>query len=224
MDSLRENFPPQLLSAYLEGNFCNLTNTSVYYPFNRDVHWTDEVVKDDDRIFVSIDFNVGACFCEVVVRRGDCFHVVDEFHPRDTPAVVRKLQETYPRQLERGDLVVIPDAASRQRSTSNAATSDLSLLKKGGFAVKAQSANPQVADRVNGINVLLLADRIKVSNKCKYLIKSLEQQAYSKDGKPEKGIGGLDDISGPVDALGYGITYLAPLRRWQSGGSTVRVW
>ena len=117
-----------------------------------------------------------------------------------------------------------PDAASRQRTTTNAAESDLSLLKKGGFIVKAQSANPQVADRVNCINVLFLANRLKVHNRCKYLIRSLEQQAYDKTGKPEKGIGGIDDVSGPIDACGYAISYLSPLRRWQSGGSTVRLW
>ena len=49
----------------------------------------------------------------------------------------------------------------------------------------------------------------------------MEQQA-TKTGS-QKRARGKDDISGPVDALGYGITYLAPLRRWQSGGSTVRV-
>ena len=134
------------------------------------------------------------------------------------------LQERYADFVERGDLVVIPDAASRQRTTTNAAESDLSLLRKGGFAVKTQSANPQIADRVNAVNVLLLADRLKVHNRCKYLIKSLEQQTYDKSGKPTKGIGGLDDISGPVDALGYGITYLAPLRRWATGGSSFRTY
>ncbi len=62
---------------------------------------------------------------------------------------------------------MVPDAASRQRSTTNAAESDLSLLKKGGFVVKSQSSNPQVADRINCVNVLLLANRLKVSNRCK---------------------------------------------------------
>ena len=52
----------------------------------------------------------------------------------------------------------------------------------------------------------------------------METQAYSKTGKPEKGIGGKDDVSGPVDALGYGIHYLAPLRRWTAGGSSIRVY
>jgi len=90
--------------------------------------------------------------------------------------------------------------------------------------VKAQSANPQVADRVNCVNVLLLATKLKVHPSCKYLIKSLEQQAFDKTGKPEKGIGGKEDISGPVDSLGYAISYLAPLRRWGVGDSKFRVW
>jgi hypothetical protein len=74
------------------------------------------------------------------------------------------------------------------------------------------------------VNILLRANRLKVHGSCKYLIKSLEQQSYTKTGKPDKGIGGKDDISGPVDALGYGVSYLAPLRRYQAGGSSIRVW
>jgi PBSX family phage terminase large subunit len=224
VESLYQNYDNQLIASYIKGEFTNLANTTVYHPFDRDRHWCDTDLSPEDRIFIGIDFNVGACFCMVMVRRGDEFHVVAEHHPKDTPAVVKLLRETYGDYVERGDLVVIPDAASRQRTTTNAAESDLSLLKKGGFVVKNQSANPQVADRVNAINVLLLADRLKVHNRCKYLIKSMEQQTYSKTGSPEKGIGGLDDISGPVDALGYAITYLAPLRRWTTGGSSFRTY
>ena len=136
-----------------------------------------------------------------IVRRGDEFHVVDELYPKDTPAVVNALAEKYKVQNQEGNLVVIPDAASRQRTTTNAAESDLSLLKKGGFVVKAQNSNPQVADRVNCVNVLLLANRLKVSANCKYLIKSLEQQVYDKTGKPDKGIGGIDAASGITTKL-----------------------
>ena len=224
IESLYQNYEANLIASYIEGEFTNLSNTTVYHPFDRDVHWTDEVIKREDRVFIGLDFNVGACFCIAMVRRGDEFHVVDELYPKDTPAVVDALRERYAGQLSEGNLVCIPDAASRQRTTTNAAESDLSLLKKGGFVVKSQSSNPQVADRVNAVNVLLLANRLKVHNNCKYLIKSLEQQAYDKTGKPTKGIGGIDDVSGPVDALGYALSYLAPLRRWQSGGSTVRIW
>jgi PBSX family phage terminase large subunit len=224
VESLYNNYDPQLIASYINGEFTNLANTTVYHAFDRDVHWTDEVIREDERMFIGIDFNVAACFCMVIVRRGDEFHVVAEHSPKDTPAVVRHLAETYPKHREAGNLVVIPDAASRQRTTTNSSESDLSLLKKGGFVVKAQSANPQVADRVNCVNVLLLANRLKVHSSCKYLIRSLEQQVYEKTGKPEKGIGGKDDISGPVDALGYAITYLSPLRRWEVGGSKFRIY
>lgn len=224
VEALYQNYDANLIASYINGEFTNLANTTVYHPFDRDRHWCDTEIQPEDRVFVGIDFNVGACFCMVMVRRGEEFHVVGEHHPKDTPAVVKLLKETYAEQVERGDLVIIPDAASRQRTTTNAAESDLSLLKKGGFTVKTQSANPQVADRVNAINVLLLADRLKVHNRCRYLIKSLEQQTYSKQGTPEKGIGGLEDISGPVDALGYAISALAPLRRWTTGGSAFRTY
>ena len=224
VDSLYQNYDSNLIASYCNGDFTNLENTTVYHPFDRDKHWTDEEINTEDRIFLGVDFNVGACFCMTIIRRGDEFHVIDEHYPKDTPAVVTKLSNIYSDQLQRENLVIIPDAASRQRTTTNASESDLSLLKKGNFIVKVQSANPLVADRVNCINVLLLANRLKVHNRCKYLIKSLEQQVYDKTGKPTKGIGGLDDISGPVDALGYCISYLAPLRRWSSGGSTIRIY
>jgi hypothetical protein len=224
IESLYANYDAQLIASYINGEFTNLANTTVYHPYDRDRHWCDTDPTPDDRLLVGVDFNVGACFTQVIVRRGDEFHVVDEHYPKDTPALINLLNDTYPQQVAAGNLVVIPDAASRQRTTTNASESDLSLLKKGGFQIKVQSANPQISDRINSINVLLLADRLKVHNRCKYLIKSMEQQAYDKTGKPEKGIGGLDDISGPVDALGYAISYLAPLRRWTVGGSKFRVY
>lgn len=224
IESLYQNYSANLVASYVNGEFTNLEATTVYSYFDRDVHWTDEEIADNDRVFLGADFNVGACFLIFIVRRGDEFHVVDEAYPPDTPKVVEYLQQRFPRHISDGNLVAIPDAATRQRSTTNASESDLSLLKKGGFTVKAQSANPAVEDRVNCVNVLLRANRLKVHNRCKYLIKSLEQQSYSRSGKPDKGVGGKDDISGPVDALGYAISYLAPLRRWSAGGSSIRVW
>ena len=224
VESLYQNYDPALVASYVNGEFTLLSSVRVYHPFDRDIHWTDEQISREDRVFVGIDFNVGACFCMFIVRRGDEFHVVGEAYPKDTPATVKFLQEKFSDHVANGNLVVIPDAASRQRSTTNAAESDLSLLKKGGFVVKSQNSNPAIEDRINSINVLLLANRLKVHNSCKYLIKSMETQAYSKTGKPEKGIGGKDDVSGPVDALGYAIHYLAPLRRWTAGGSSIRVY
>ena len=224
VDSLYANYPPQLIASYINGEFTNLANTTVYYPFDRDVHWCDTTIEDDDRLFIGVDINVDAVFTEVLVRRGNEFHVVEEHHPKDTPALVKLLHELYPIHTERGDVVIVPDASSRQRTSTNASTSDLAILRKGGFAVKNQLANPAIADRVNCINVLLLANRLRVNHKCRYLVKSLEQQAYNAQGQPEKGRGGVNDVSGPVDALGYCIHKLAPLQRYATGQSAFTVY
>jgi hypothetical protein len=90
--------------------------------------------------------------------------------------------------------------------------------------VKAQPSNPAIEDRINAMNVLMLNNRFRVSTKCKYLLRALETQAFDKSGKPEKGIGGLDDKSGPADAAGYVITALAGLRRYATGGSSFRTY
>jgi hypothetical protein len=224
VESLTANYPPQLITSYLNGEFCNLANSTVYYPFDRDLHWCDTEIQPHDRLFVGVDINVDAVFAEVIVRRGNEFHVVAEHHPKDTPALVTLLKETYPLHVEQDNVVIIPDAASRQRTSTNASISDLAILRKGGFTIKNQNSNPEIADRVNCVLVLLLANRLRVSSKCRYLLKGLEQQAYDQNGKPEKGRGGLQDISGPIDALGYAIHKLAPLQRYATGGSSFRTY
>ena len=107
IESLYASYDSNLIASYIEGEFTNLSNTTVYHPFDRDVHWTDEQLLPEDRVFVGVDFNVGACFCEVMIRRGDEFHVVAEHYPKDTPALVRFLNETYLRQVADGNLVII---------------------------------------------------------------------------------------------------------------------
>jgi hypothetical protein len=220
IDTLKSAYPPQLLASYLEGQFANLENTTVYSYFDRDTHWCDTEIEPDDRLFVGCDFNINAVFTEILVRRDSEFHVVAEHHPKDTPTMVRLLQDTYKSHFKAGEIVIIPDAASRHRSTTNAAESDLSILRKAGFSIKNQLANPPIEDRVNCVNMLLLANRLRVHNRCRYLIRALEQQAYDSSGKPAKGRGGLDDPSGPVDALGYAAYKLAPLRRYATGSSS----
>ena len=220
IDTLKSTYPPQLLASYLEGQFANLENTTVYSYFDRDTHWCDTEIEPEDRLFVGCDFNINAVFTEILVRRADEFHVVAEYHPKDTPTMARLLQETYRSHFAANNIIIIPDAASRHRSTTNAAESDLSILRKAGFPIKSQLANPLIEDRVNCVNMLLLANRLRIHNRCRYLIRALEQQAYDSSGKPAKGRGGLDDPSGPVDALGYAAFKLAPLRRYATGSSS----
>lgn len=219
IDSLYANYPPQLLAAYLQGQFTALDKTTVYSYFDRDVHWSDEELRPDDMIYAGCDFNVGTCFIEICIRRGDVYHFIDEYHVKDTPTIATRLKEQYAQHIERGLLTVVPDAASKHRTTTNASESDLAILKRSGLRIKVQNANPLVEDRVNAVQMLLLNNRLRVHPSCKYLIRALETQTYNQKGTPDKSGTGLDDKSGPVDAMGYVIYSLAGLRRYQTGGS-----
>ena len=115
--------------------------------------------------------------------------------------------------------MLIPDAASKQRSTAAAQESDLGILKKYGHKVMVQQSNPLIQDRVNAVNVLIGRDQIKVSNANKHLIRTFEQLAYDEKGKPEKGGIGTDDLSHASDAAGYALYRLAAIRQWQAGKS-----
>jgi hypothetical protein len=73
--------------------------------------------------------------------------------------------------------------------------------------VLAHSKNPAVKDRVMAVNQMIHNQgqrRLLINpDKCPTLIEGLEQQAYNKNGEPDKA-NGLDHA---VDALGYMIAY-----------------
>ena len=137
--------------------------------------------------------------------------------------IAEGLKELYPQHFKAGQLVLIPDAASKQRSTAAAQESDLGILKKAGHQVSPQQSNPLIQDRINAINVLIEQRKVKVGNGCKHLIRTFEQHAYDDNGRPEKGGIGMDDLSHSGDAAGYAV--FAAIRQWKVGSSKkVRVW
>ena len=216
--SLERNYPPQLIAAYLNGEFVNLAQCSLYPDFDRSRHYTDAKPSEEDTIFVGIDINVGNSVTQHCVRRGDEFHFFAEAVYRDTQQIAQGLKELYPWHYERGLLTLIPDAASKQRSTAAAQESDMGILKKAGHHVIAQQSNPLIQDRINAVNVLISQDRLRVGNGCKHLIRTLEQHAFDDKGKPEKGGVGMDDLSHAGDAMGYALYRLAGIRQWKVGG------
>jgi len=220
--SLERNYPASLIKAYLEGEFVNLASCSIYPDFDRHRHYTDAVPTDRDTIYCGCDFNVGNCVTQHLVRRGDAFHFFGESVYRDTQEMARGLAELYPRHFKMGQLVLVPDAAAKQRSTAAAQESDLGILKKAGHKVLTQSSNPIIQDRINAVNVLIGRDLLKVGNGCKHLIRTLEQHAFDEKGKPEKGGVGMDDLSHAGDAMGYVVYKLAAIRQWKVGNTGVQ--
>ena len=225
IESLQRNYPAQLINAYLEGHFVNMASCSCYPEFDRSLNYTDAAASELDTIYVGIDINVGNCVTQHLIRRKDEFHFFAEKVYRDTQQIAAGLKELYPHHFQTGQLVLIPDAASKQRSTAAAQESDLGILKKAGHTVSPQQSNPLIQDRINAINVLIEQRKIKVGNGCKNLIRTFEQHAFDEKGKPEKGGIGMDDLSHAGDAAGYAVYRLAAIRQWRVGSSKkVRVW
>ena len=220
--SLERNYPPQLVAAYLNGDFVNLANCALYPDFDRSLHYTDVQPTEGDTIFVGIDINIGNSVTQHCVRRGDQFHFFAEAVYRDTQQIAEGLKELYPEHFRRGQLTLIPDAASKQRSTAAAQESDLSILKKAGHHVIQQQSNPLIQDRINSVNVCVSQGRLLVGNGCKHLLRTLAQHSYDEKGRPEKGGVGMEDLSHAGDAMGYCVYRLAALRQWRTGGSSFR--
>jgi phage terminase large subunit-like protein len=230
IDSMKENYPEALLRSYINGEFTNLTQASVYPEFSRDLNRSDiNRPSESDTCWLGVDFNVDRCWVAVCIQRADGIHVIAEHIARDTPAVIERIREHYQPWIDHGQLIVCPDASSQSRSTKNAGISDFGLMKQAGLRLQTQSANPFIRDRVLSLNTLILNAKgerqLFVHPDCKGMIKGLEQQAYDKaTQQPEKGDGGPDDLSGQMDALGYACWQIRGIKPWQTGGTSWRVY
>ena len=97
--------------------------------------------------------------------------------------------------------------------------SDIDLLIKCGFKIKALKTNPAVVDRVNAVN-RALDDNLIIDPKCKALIEDLEK-VVNKQGTRE-----IDksnkDLTHMSDALGYAVHWEKPIIK-QTLGSINRL-
>lgn len=211
IESLRASYPPQLILAYLRGQFVNLASGAVYPDFDRALNHTDDDLQPGDVLHVGMDFNVLKMAAVVfVVRNGEPHAVRELVDVRDTPTMARMLKE---RLKDAGHQVLVyPDASGQNTSSKNASESDLSILRAAGLTVKANSSNPAIKDRVSSVCALILNDqgqrRLRANTRnCPTFTTGLEQQAYDKNGMPDK-TAGLDHCN---DAGGYFLVHQWPV-------------
>ena len=208
IENLRNSYPSSLLSAYLDGEFVNLTSGSVYPEFDRGLNASSEIAKTNEPLHIGMDFNVAHGAAVVHVLRGDDPHAVAELTDVfDTPAMIGLIK----RDFAGHPVMIYPDASGGNRKSNNASESDLALLRAAGFRVCSNPANPAVKDRVLSFNAMIHKDgnrRYRVNpERCPQLVESLEKQAYDKHGEPDKS-GGLDHI---LDGAGYFVAYRYPI-------------
>lgn len=204
IDSLIDTYPEQLIEAYLNGQFVNLTSGTVYNCFSRMRCGSTETIHPGEPLFIGQDFNVTDMRSTVYVQRGQAWHAVDELKGvYDTPALIETLLERYTGHK----ITIYPDASGSSRKTVNASASDIALLEKH-FSVRAKKSNPPVKDRVMAVNKALESGMLRVNEKrCPETARCLEQQSYDANGEPDKAAG----FDHQNDATGYPIAYEMPV-------------
>lgn len=208
--SLMESYPEQLIRAYLNGQFVNLTSGTIYHAYDRKLNASTETVQPGEPLFIGMDFNVGKMAAVTHVKRLGLPHAVDEvMNAYDTPDMIRRLKERY--WLYDGsdyrstrEIRIYPDASGDGRRSVNASTTDLQLLRQAGFRVIAPEANPPVKDRINAMNAMFSnaqgERRYRVNaDRCPTYADCLEQQVWAPNGEPDKS----QDNDHPNDAAGY---------------------
>lgn len=222
IESLEDSYPAELIEAYINGKFVNLTAGTVYRSYNRARHGSSEVVRlkvehvpyvgevQPDILYIGMDFNIDHMAAVVFVKRKDAFHVVDEvIDGYKTQSVIDTLKERYPNNR----LIVYPDSSGKNRhtgGTGKVSESDIATLQQNKIECRYKSTNPRIKDRVMAVNKSFENGKLSINaNKCPSTAQALEQQAYNKNNEPDKS-SGVDHV---LDALGYMIAYELPIHR-----------
>lgn len=228
--SLMESYPEQLIMAYLNGQFVNLTSGSIYTAYDRKLNGSQERVEPGEPIFVGMDFNVGHMAGIVHVKRLGLPHAVDEvIDAYDTPDMIRQLKERFwlyadGKYSKTREIRVYPDASGDSRKSVNASETDIALLKQAGFIVSAPAANPPVKDRINSMNAMFCnaagERRYHVNaDRCPTYADDLEQQVWGTNGEPDKSQGN----DHRPDAGGYFIHKEFPIIKRTASSTPLRM-
>jgi len=206
VQELKAQYPENLLLAYLEGEFVNLTTGTIYRYFKRDTHNSNKIHNGTEQIYIGQDFNTGGCVSIVYVKRNDDMHAVDEYESYDTRGIINNTKAKYPSC----SITFYPDASGNAKKTS-ASTTDIQMLREAGFQVLVNPRNPAVKDRHNITNNRFEKNKLFINTtKCPKLTNAFEQHAYATNGEPEKftGAGTIDDYT---DAGTYPVAYMYPI-------------
>lgn len=209
IESLKATYPEELVKAYIEGEFVNLTSGTIYKNYDRIKHRSTETIKAKETLYIGMDFNVNNMSATIFVRRdgGRIWHAVDEICGElDTPAMIKTIKERYAKH----HIVVYPDATGKNREANDASVSDISLLKTANFEVRAHKSNPFVKDRIMAVNKAFSDMKLLINDTlCPRTALCLEQQIYNENGDPDKK-SGKDHQN---DATGYPIAYEMPVKK-----------
>jgi phage terminase large subunit len=212
IDNLYEEYPAELIEAYINGEFTNLTTGTVHKDFDRSLNNT--FIEDNPKlpIHIGMDFNVtkmSAIGC--LIADDKCYAVKEHIDIFDTPEMIEVLKREYAGR----QVFIYPDASGQSRKSIDANGSDIKLLKTAGFKVVVDSKNPSIMDRVAAMNKMICnskGERKFYVNTltCPKLTSALEKQAYDEATKMPDKKSGFDNEG--IDAVGYLVQKLFPVK------------
>lgn len=175
----------------------------------------ETIQKSRYPIYAGMDFNVSKMAAIAALHIDGKLYVFREYYDLyDTPMMIEAMLSDFPRNK----IICFPDATGIKRGSADAGTSDIALLRKASFSIRARSRNPFIKDRVAAVNNAFNKKKLFIDvDRCPELTEALEQQIYATSGLPDK-TAGLDHI---VDALGYMVAYLMPVRELAPKSNTV---
>lgn len=157
-------------------------------------------------IHIGNDFNVGHMAAIAMELENGILYAMKEFIDYyDTPDLILAIQSAFSGRK----IFSYPDSSGKNRTTTNAGVTDITLLRQAKFTVRTKTHNPAVKDRVASVNRAFEKKKLFINTSaCPILTEALEQQVYLNNGQPDK-TSGQDHI---LDALGYPVHYIMPVR------------
>lgn len=206
--SLYETYSKELANAYILGHFVNLTSGTVYHNYDRVKHRSKETIRDGEALHFGQDFNVGNMASAILVERPSGWHCVGELTGLlDTPELIR-LTTGEDSRYKNHKKFLYPDASGNSRKTGDASKTDISMLGAAGFTVRSRKANPPVKDRILSVNNAYAKGRLWINDiEAPSIAAAQEQQAYNKQGEPDKTTG-HDHLN---DGFGYFTHWTMPV-------------
>jgi hypothetical protein len=178
--------------AWIYGKFVNFDSGTVYYTYdvgsngNPGKHTSDEFIQPYDTLRIGMDFNVRKMAATIFIVRNGNWHAVEELVDiLDTPTMIRIIKDRW--QSKDHQIIIYPDASGDSQSALEAGKTHIKMLSDAGFKIRVHKKNPHIKDRVAAVNKAFEDMKVFINkDKCPTVSKSLLQQTYDKNGKPDK--------------------------------------
>ena len=215
VDLIEANYSTEMLKAYRDGQFVNISALSTYHSFSRIGEQSNVQKCEYDRsqpVRIGLDYNVDP-MCAVLFHtyktepKVRIFDAISLSHQGQGDLLTARMCAVIKDKYPNHQYIVYPDASGFQRHTS-AMYSDIDLLKQNGFKVNVRKSNPPVTNRVNSVNKMLEGNII-IDPRCKALIQDLEKVTNKQGTRDIDKSNKL--LTHMTDALGYAIEWEFPI-------------